>query len=454
MLLAVDIGNTNISFGLFKGNRLVRKFDIPSVGFSLGKLRLRLGKKADISAAIICSVVPRLTPAVSAGINKLLRITPIIIGKDIKVPLKNLYRNPRQVGQDRLVNAYAGVMFYGSPLIAVDSGTAITFDVISRKKEYLGGMILPGLNMSLDALHCKTALLPQMKLRPPKEFIGRDTQGSILSGIIHGIAGLADEMVRKIRLVVGEDAVVIGTGGNIKLIAKYSRSFDAVDSDLTLKGLNLIFRDGSQLKAKVSPKKGHFSFGFRTVPKFILIAIFSLLSYSVCFSQPFEEKPLSESVKKGFEEAIQKLDAEKQKEHKKIAAELQAKLDTAVQDWVNQQKSKRNRELNTIIEQQWENLTEFGPRIHRSYYLRDYSYTIINVDIVKTESMIGAYKAVMNVTEKLFAERYHSPDVTYPQDFYYTVTTPVRVNFEYYHDKFVVTTTEYGKGSIDPGWRR
>lgn len=190
------------------------------------------------------------------------------------------------------------------------------------------------------------------------------------------------------------------------------------------------------------------------IQRIIIIAILSLLPCSPCFSQPVEEEPLSESVQKGFEEAIQKLDAEKQKEHKKIAAELQVKLDVAVQDWLSQQKSKRNRQLNTIIEQQWENFTEFGPRIHRSYYLRDYSYTIINVDIVKTESMIGAYKAAMNVTEKLFAERYHSPDVTYPQDFYYTVTMPIRVSFEYYNDKFVVTTTEYGKGSIDPGWRK
>lgn len=241
MLLAIDIGNTNISFGLFKDSRLIKRFDIPAVGFNSGKLKLRLGSKAGISAAVICSVVPRLTPVLKRSLKALLHINPIVVGKDVKVPLKNLYRNPKQVGQDRLVNAYAGIKLCGSPLIAIDSGTAITFDVISRKKEYLGGMIVPGLNMSLEALHHKTALLPHIKVQLPKEFIGRDTKSSILSGVIYGVAGLIDEMVIRIRHNIGKDAVVIGTGGNIKLLAKYSRSFDAVDSDLTLKGLNLIF---------------------------------------------------------------------------------------------------------------------------------------------------------------------------------------------------------------------
>jgi hypothetical protein len=189
------------------------------------------------------------------------------------------------------------------------------------------------------------------------------------------------------------------------------------------------------------------------IQRLIIIAVLVFLPCNICFSQSAEE-PLSESVKKGFEEALQRLDAQKQEEHKKIASQLQGKLESAVQEWLTQQKRMRSRELNTIIEQHWENLTEFGPRIHRNYYLRDFSYTIINTDIVKSESMVDPYKAVMNLQEKLFAERYHSPDVTYPQDFYYTVTTPIKVAFEYYQDKFVVTATEYSKGSIDPGWRR
>ena len=186
--------------------------------------------------------------------------------------------------------------------------------------------------------------------------------------------------------------------------------------------------------------------------KYILvITSFSFLPFSACLSQPDNQ---TESVKKGFEEAIKKIDAQKEKDNKQIAENLQAKLDLAVQDWISQQKKKRSLELNTIIEQHWENLTEFGPRIHRNYYLRDFSYTIINMDVLKSNSMIDPYKAVMNLTEKLFAERYHSPDVTYPEDYYYTVTTPIKVNFEYYNDKFVVTGVEDAKASIDQGWNR
>lgn len=151
---------------------------------------------------------------------------------------------------------------------------------------------------------------------------------------------------------------------------------------------------------------------------------------------------------------MKKIDAEKEREYRKLAVDLRAKLDLAAEDWFMNQEKKRDEELDTLIEQEWENLSEFGPRIHRNYYLRDYSYILINKDIIKTQSIIGAYKAVMNIREKLFAERYHSPDATYPEDFYYTVTTPLRVDFEYYDGKFVVKTTEYGESSIEPGWEK
>ncbi len=201
--------------------------------------------------------------------------------------------------------------------------------------------------------------------------------------------------------------------------------------------------------------------------KIIYIIIIAVFFFSPChtsFCQPVnqardtgihsEERELSESVKKGFEEALRKIDAEKEKEDKKLSVDLQEKFNLAVKDWLNDQKKKRNKELNTMITQQWENLSEFGPRIHYDYYLRDYSYIVINMDITKTLSIINAYKAVMNVQENLFAEKYHSSDVTYPENFYYTVTTPVRVDFEYGDGKFVVTASEYGRSSIEPGWRK
>ncbi len=239
MLLAIDIGNTNISFGVFRGNKLVHKFNIPTKGYNRGKLKAGLGR-IDIDDSIICSVVPAATRVLNRDIKRLAGRSPYIIGKDIGVPIRNLYRKPKQVGSDRLVNAYAGVVLYGAPLVVVDFGTAITFDVVSKDKAYLGGMILPGLGISLDALSRETALLPKIKLEQPWEFIGRDTKSSMLSGIVYGFAGLADNIVKKLKSKIGHSALIIGTGGNIKLIGRYCRGIDKIDSNLTLKGLNLL----------------------------------------------------------------------------------------------------------------------------------------------------------------------------------------------------------------------
>ncbi|MCX5706084.1 MAG: type III pantothenate kinase [Candidatus Omnitrophica bacterium] len=240
MLLAIDIGNTNITFGLFQKRRIIRSFNITTQGYSLKKLKAKLGR-IKIEDTIICSVVPKISRVLERDLRIWISKRPYNIGKDIIVPIRNLYRIPKQVGQDRLVNAYAGVKLYGSPLIVVDFGTAITFDIISKKKEYLGGMIIPGLNISLEALNQRTALLPKIKLGKPKEFIGRDTRSSMLSGIVYGFGALTDDLVNRIRDKIGRKAQVIATGGNISLISKYCKSINRVDSELTLKGLNMIY---------------------------------------------------------------------------------------------------------------------------------------------------------------------------------------------------------------------
>jgi type III pantothenate kinase len=244
MLLAVDIGNTNISLGLFKHKRLIKKRNISTQEKRYySRLNNFLGKqKKMVEAAIICSVVPKSRVVLEKELKKLLGKRPLIIGKHIDVPMKNLYRNPKQVGQDRLVNAYAASSFYGAPLVVVDFGTAVTFDVISRNRQYLGGMILPGLNISLDILAERTALLPKIKLTEPKDFIGRDTRNSMLSGIVYGFAALTDALVARIKHKIGKDTRVIGTGGNIGLIGKYCQKIDKIDSELTLKGLNLLYK--------------------------------------------------------------------------------------------------------------------------------------------------------------------------------------------------------------------
>jgi type III pantothenate kinase len=240
MLLAIDIGNTNISLGLFIGNRLRKRLVIPTKEKKYQTCLKKIFRQKKIRDAIICSVVPDVTQILEQDLKRLLGRRPYIIGREIKVPIRNLYRKPRQVGQDRLVNAYAGIMLYGAPLIAVDFGTAITFDVVSENKEYLGGMILPGLEISLVCLSEKTALLPKIKLAKPKEFIGRDTRKSMLSGIVYGFAALTDDLVIRIKKKIGKNAKVIGTGGNINLIGRYCKRLDRIDRNLTLKGLNLI----------------------------------------------------------------------------------------------------------------------------------------------------------------------------------------------------------------------
>ncbi|MDD5729662.1 MAG: type III pantothenate kinase [Candidatus Omnitrophica bacterium] len=243
MLLAIDIGNTSITVGLFKNNVLKKRYRIPTKTSGYFNALKKIFAANRIDAAILCSVVPESTKRLAKELKKFLNKETLIVGKDLTVPVKNLYRLPKQVGQDRLVNAYAAVKLYGSPAVIIDFGTAITFDGVSKKGEYLGGMILPGIEISLDALWQKTALLPKVKLEKPREFIGRDTKESILSGLVHGFAALTDGMARRMKKEIGKNCLVIGTGGNISFISKFLNELNHKDIDLTLKGLNLIYQN-------------------------------------------------------------------------------------------------------------------------------------------------------------------------------------------------------------------
>ncbi len=239
-LIAVDIGNTNINFGIFIGRRIIRRFTIPMHRYTTRRLRYILNHFV-IDDGIICSVVPRMGQRLRKDLRLFINNHLYYLGEEIRVPIKNLYRNPAQVGPDRLVNAFAGIEIYGAPLIVVDFGTAVTFDVISKEREYLGGLILPGLEISLNVLSDRTALLPRVKLQRPKELIGRDTEGSMLSGVIYGFAALTDELIGRLKRRIGRRAHIIGTGGNIHLIKDYCSQMDKIDKDLTIKGLNLIY---------------------------------------------------------------------------------------------------------------------------------------------------------------------------------------------------------------------
>ena len=192
-----------------------------------------------LTAVVICSVVPDVLSAVVKIVKKKSGINPVVVGKNITVPIKNNYRIPSQVGQDRLVVAYAAKALYGAPAIVIDFGTAITFDVISRKGEYEGGMILPGIQLSAESLFQKTALLPRIDtIKPPKNLIGKNTQESILSGLFNGYGAMSAGLIDAIAKEIGGNPKVIVTGGYTHLMKKFiSHKIHAIDPQLIFKGL-------------------------------------------------------------------------------------------------------------------------------------------------------------------------------------------------------------------------
>ena len=245
MLLAIDIGNSNITFGLFKGKRLLKRVDLSTSNIMVRKSFTKKVKKAfsryNIETIVICSVAPKITRLLISILRKLFKIKPLVLDKDIKVPIKNLYKRPKQVGQDRLVNAYVGCTLYKAPLIIIDFGTAVTFDVVSKRGAYLGGIIVPGIELALSALAEKAALLPKIKLKKTPYIIGRSTAESMRSGIFNGYGSMCDGLVVRLKKRFGLKFNVVATGGNARLISKFSTSIKKLDDNLTLKGINLIY---------------------------------------------------------------------------------------------------------------------------------------------------------------------------------------------------------------------
>jgi type III pantothenate kinase len=247
-ILALDVGNTNITAGLFAGTKLERKMKFPTHASylhssSLKRLLKSSGlKMSDIDRIVISSVVPLALARLVTHLNS---IEPCghkhrIAGKHIKIPIRNRYRNKDEVGQDRLVNAFAAGRIYGTPCVIVDFGTAITFDVVSARGEYLGGLILPGIELSLSSLYMKTALLPRVELAQAHSIIGRDTVESMRGGILFGFGAMCDGLVAQYRRILGKRTKAIATGGNAALMKRYAASIQIVDEDLTLKGLALL----------------------------------------------------------------------------------------------------------------------------------------------------------------------------------------------------------------------
>ncbi|MBI5698903.1 type III pantothenate kinase [Candidatus Saganbacteria bacterium] len=226
-LLAIDIGNTSTVFGLFKGAKLKKKWRVPTE-----KLAGRV--KKNNFPVVVSSVVPQADKIIKKQLPQAHFVTASNI-KGIKIKIK--IRNKAEVGADRVVNALAALRLYGKPAIIVDFGTATTFDALSSKGEYLGGAIAPGIALTRDILHERTAKLPKVKIAPPQKVIGDSTVGALKSGLVYGYAALVEGMIVRFKDQLGEKTKVIATGGYAELIGKYARGIDIIDQDLTLKGL-------------------------------------------------------------------------------------------------------------------------------------------------------------------------------------------------------------------------
>jgi type III pantothenate kinase len=238
-VLAIDIGNTNITFGLFKGAKLLRVRRLPTSD-KINLLSYK-PKLKNIDGVIICSVVPKVLKSLKASLKPMVDCKLLVVGENIDTGVINRYHYPKQVGQDRLVNARAAYEIYKRDCIIVDFGTAITIDIVNDKREYLGGAIAPGLEISLETLAQRTALLPRLKLAKPKNLIGQSTKDSILSGIFYGFASLTDGMIEKFKKKLRRNFLVIATGGHSPLIAPYCEKIDTVKPSLTLEGLRIIY---------------------------------------------------------------------------------------------------------------------------------------------------------------------------------------------------------------------
>ncbi|OXS54652.1 pantothenate kinase [Cohnella sp. CIP 111063] len=250
MILVVDVGNTNIVLGLYKGRTLThhwrlgtnRSATVDEYGVLIHNLFQIAGVKAEqIEGVILSCVVPPIMNTLERLFEAYVGKQALVVGPGIKTGLNIRYENPREVGADRIVNAVAGIEQYGTPLVVVDFGTATTFDYIDGTGAYLGGAIVPGIGISAEALYQRAAKLPRIELSKPKTVIGRNTVAAMQSGIIYGYAGQVDGIVKRIRQEFGVQPRVIATGGLAELIAGESETIETVDPLLTLEGLRIVY---------------------------------------------------------------------------------------------------------------------------------------------------------------------------------------------------------------------
>jgi len=251
MLLAIDIGNTDTTFGVFDGEKLRATWHMATainrMADEYAVLVLNLMRQqgldvADIKVIVLCSVVPPLISTFDELFQRYFHITPLVVGAGVKTGVRIRMDNPKEVGADRIVNAAAAHHLYGGPVIVTDLGTATTFDTVSKEGDYLGGAIAPGIMSAAEALFTRTSMLYRAELTHPQRAIGTNTIAAMQSGIIFGYVGLIEGMVARIQKELKEKAKVIATGGYASLITKETKVFDEVNQNLTLIGLRLIYQ--------------------------------------------------------------------------------------------------------------------------------------------------------------------------------------------------------------------
>ena len=250
MLLVVDVGNTQTHFGTWSGDQLlqhwrfatVRESTADELGAALRNLLALRGLAfGDIDASIVSSTVPQLRPEWTAMARRYLGHDALVVGPGLKTGMPIRYDNPREIGPDRLVNAVAGFERVGGACVVVDFGTAVTHDVVSGAGEYLGGVIFPGVEISLEALSERAAALPKIDLVEPRSLIGKSTVDAIRSGMIFGYAAMVDGIVGRLREQLGAETKALATGGLAQTVVPFCDSIDVVDDLLTLTGLRLIW---------------------------------------------------------------------------------------------------------------------------------------------------------------------------------------------------------------------
>lgn len=245
MLLAIDIGNSSIKFGVFDGENLVSRFTVLNTPFpTAAEIFSQISNRifvSDISAIVVSSVVPKISESVREFSEKFFDCTPFFVDYTLDFGLKIKYEQPKKLGIDRLVAAFAGTEKYSKPCIVCDFGTATTIDAVNSASEYLGGVITPGIDALGEALFLKTAKLPRVKLIKPPRVIGNSTVSAIQSGIFFGYIGLTEGILRRMIGELDEKPRVIATGGFSRLIAENCDLIDLVDENLMLEGLRLIY---------------------------------------------------------------------------------------------------------------------------------------------------------------------------------------------------------------------